>query len=82
MLLIVVLFVLLASIIASLGILSGPVLFPLFNVFMFLFSSSSVISFGVSFVLVFVISFIFSFIVFVHVSWVLSASLAWYRSSK
>ena len=71
------LFVLLASIMASLGVQSRPVLFPLFSVFMFLFISSIVNSFSVSFVFINDICFIVSLIVFVQISWVLSASLAW-----
>ena len=65
---IVFLFVLLASIMASLGIQPGPVLFPFFSVFMIWFSSSNVILFCVSFVSVLDICFILSLIVLVQIS--------------
>ena len=71
-----------ASIRASFGILSGPLLFPLFSCLMHLFTSSCVIGSMLVFLVVFVISAILLLILLVHASCVCSPSLAWYRSSK
>ena len=71
-----------ASMMASFGILSGPLLFPLFSCLINLFASSIVIGSMLCLWALFVISAILWFILLVHASCVCSPSLAWYRSSK
>ena len=71
-----------ASIRVSFGILSGPLLFPLFSCLMHLFTSSIEIGSVVAFWVMFVNSVILLFILLVHDSCVCSPSRAWYRSSK
>ena len=72
----------LASIIASFGILSGPVLFPLCRVLMFLFISFWDISLCVCSYFMFVIWSILLSMFFVHSACDFSPSLAWYRFLK